>query len=138
MNSPASKTREAHLLTQQSDATLDAELTQVGLLQNKGKREIVPSFHRSQENKRFKELTKEGKVLPRARYLGGRYAWNLATMEELQFRCSAMRTGWAKMGSLWGSRISSKLKLLAFQGHVIEAGLSATRAHTQNRGTQPN
>eukprot|EP00959_Pyramimonas_sp_CCMP1952_P063069 1318435-Pyramimonas_sp.AAC.1 len=33
------------------------------------------------------------------------------------------------MGSLWGSRISSKLKLLAFQGHVIEAGLSANEAY---------
>ena len=120
---------EAHLLTQQSDAHLDTELTHVGLLQNKGKREIVPSFLRSQETKRFKELTKEGKVLPRARYLGGRYAWNLATMEELQYKCSAMRVGWANMGSLWGSRISSKLKLWAFQGHVVEAGLSANKAY---------
>ncbi|CAK0874243.1 unnamed protein product [Prorocentrum cordatum] len=34
---------EAHLLTQQSDATLDEELHLVGLLQNKGKREIDAS-----------------------------------------------------------------------------------------------
>ena len=67
--------------------------------QNMRKRDIVP-FLPPAAGKVLQELlpTAEGKVVPWARHLGGRYSRNDSNWSEVRLRKQAMRSGWAQLG----------------------------------------
>ena len=74
--------------------SLDAALAEDRYKQNLRKLEIVPSLRRYGEQRRLTALIPHGKVLGRARHLGGRYAFNGSNKAEIECRLQAMAANW--------------------------------------------
>ncbi|CAK0883911.1 unnamed protein product [Prorocentrum cordatum] len=86
---------EAHAIINASQIILNNELEKGGFRQNMKKRELVTEL-KPTENRKFKTqlANGSGRILPHARHLGGRNAWNDNANVEVDYHIDALKAGW--------------------------------------------
>ena len=85
-------------------ASLDETLAEDRYNQNLRKVDIVPSMRRYGEQRRLTSLVPFGKILGRARHLGGRYAFNGSNEAEIECRLQAMAANCSALRGIWFAR----------------------------------
>lgn len=107
------------------DDALDARLASAGLAQNRSKQEVVVHFGAvSQEHMRSTysgQVRLEGRVLPKAKYLGEIYVHNGSTTAARKHRLQKAQAAWVSMGAFWTRPGCSRRSIsIVFRALVFE------------------
>ena len=76
-------------------ASLDKTLAEDKYKQNLRKLEIVPNIRRNGDQRRLTSLVPLGRILVKAKHLGGRYAFNGSNKAEIECSLQAMAAHWS-------------------------------------------
>ena len=114
--------------------SLDAALAEDRYKQNLRKLEIVLSLRRYGERRRLTALIPYGKVLGRARHLGGRYAFNWSNKAEIECRLQAMAANWAALRGLWFARSPWSHRRQIFMSRIGSAAITGLDAYAASPG----
>ena len=116
--------------------SLDAALAGDRYKQNLRMLEIVPSIRRYREQRRLTALVPFGKILGRARHLGGRYAFNGGSKAETAFRLHAMAAIWAALRGFWFARSPWSRGRLIFLSRIGIASISSLTWRIESAGPE--
>lgn len=120
---------EATTLLAKNQAELDNRIRAVQLQQNHSKVIVVPALRSGRQNRILAEAGHvNGQVVPTARYLGARLAWNNNLRVELQFRVEAAAKNWYAYRRVLVSQAPRRLRRLMFLVMVQSSLLSGLEA----------
>ena len=117
-----------------NNSSLDAALRTNDIVQNADKAETVVSWCGTGAQAQLRSLyrgqhTLPGRVVPSARYLGGRLHYQGSNVPERHKRLSAARAAFYLHHGLWGANVPLRSSRLLFKGQVVETVWSGLDAY---------
>ena len=99
------RAEEAMQIVSEQSKRLTEHLQRSKLKQNQDKKELVLFLGNRREMRELQEKLprEQGRVMARARHLGGRLSFNASNAVEITYRLQAMTKGWCEMGKFWSS-----------------------------------